>query len=46
MKWFGILALVFIFFVLGGIIYVGANTDKLGYFDSIQPIIEKKRPDS
>ena len=30
MKWYGILAIVFIFFALGGIIYAGANTDKIG----------------
>ena len=31
MKWYGIVAIVFIFFALGGIVYAGANTDKLGF---------------
>ena len=30
MKWYGILALVFGLFVLAGVVYLGANTDKMG----------------
>ncbi len=31
MKWYGILALVFSLFLLAGIVYAGANTDKVGF---------------
>ncbi len=31
MKWYGILALVFFLFMLAGIVYAGANTDKIGF---------------
>jgi len=31
MKWFGIVALLFLLFVLAGFVYIGANTDKLGF---------------
>ena len=31
MKWYGILALVFFLFLLAGIVYAGANTDKIGF---------------
>jgi hypothetical protein len=30
MKWYGIISFLFIFFALAGIVYVGANTDKVG----------------
>jgi hypothetical protein len=29
MKWYGIISFLFIFFALGGIVYIGANTDKM-----------------
>ena len=31
MQWFGILALLFLLFALAGFVYIGANTDKLGF---------------
>lgn len=31
MKWYGTLALVFFLFLLAGIVYAGANTDKIGF---------------
>lgn len=31
MKWYGILALLFIISALGGIVYLGANTDKITF---------------
>ena len=31
MKWYGILALVFFLFMLAGIVYAGANADKIGF---------------
>jgi len=31
MKWYGTLALVFFMFLLAGIVYAGANTDKIGF---------------
>lgn len=31
MKWFGILAFLFIISALGGIVYLGANTDKITF---------------
>ncbi|KER05895.1 hypothetical protein AAA799E16_01395 [Marine Group I thaumarchaeote SCGC AAA799-E16] len=31
MQWFGILALLFMISALGGVVYIGANTDKLGF---------------
>lgn len=30
MRWYGIIAFLFIFFALAGIVYIGANTDKIG----------------
>jgi len=35
MKWYGVLALLFMICILGGIVYVGSNTDK--FFDSTPP---------
>ncbi len=34
MKWYGILALVFSLFALSGIVYMGANTGKMGFWGS------------
>lgn len=31
MKWYGKFALVFLLFILAGIVYAGANTDKIGF---------------
>ena len=44
MKWFGGVALLFLLFVLAGFVYIGANTDKLGFDFGEPSAISKQIP--
>jgi len=44
MKWYGIISFLFIFFALAGIVYVGANTDKIGINFGEPSAISKQVP--